>query len=336
VNLPYGLKAYTSYTLQGEATKIHDQFGRALTEPLSISFLTDHRNPRYVLDNEFSVLEKESDSQLPVIVNNVDSLKLSYQAVTSTTNQSGLTQELTPYKAQDIAYRFPIDIRGLLKGRSGVVQGTLTTKPATPDGPRWFFSQITPYGVHAKIGHFNSLVWVTSLATGQVIEGAKVSIIVNTLNKLQTAPQELSSAVTDSHGVAMLAGTAALDPKLDRLNEWENKNPRLIVKVEKDGELAFVPLTWDMQVYAGELYPSSEPQYGHIHTWGTTAQGLYKAGDTVQFALWVRDQNNETLIAPPRTGYKLKVLDPADAVVFEVPELTLSEFGSYSGEFSCV
>jgi uncharacterized protein YfaS (alpha-2-macroglobulin family) len=333
-NLPYGLKAYTTYTLQGDAAAIRDQFGRTLAEPISISFLTDHRSPRYVLDNEFSVLEKESDSQLPVVVNNVDSLKISYQALTSTTNQSGLSQELTPYKAQDIAYRFPIDIRGLLKGRSGVVQGTLTTKPATPDGQRWFFSQVTPYGVHAKLGHFNSLVWVTSLATGQVIEGAKVSIITDTLNKLQTAPKELSTALTDQRGIAMLAGTAALDPKLELLNEWENMKPRLIVRVEKDGELALVPITWDTQVYAGDLYPNSEQQYGHIHTWGTTAQGLYKAGDTVQFVLWVRDQNNDTFTAPPLKGYKLKVLDPTDTVVFEAPEVTLSEFGAYSAEFT--
>lgn len=334
VNLPYGLKAFSSYSMTGEGAKIHDEFGRPLSNDISVSFLTDHRRPRYVLDNSFSVFEKDTDSKLPVVVNNVDSLRLSYQSVTTAKNQIGLTQALHPYKAQDIAYRFPIDIRGILEGRSGIVQGTLATKPATSDGPRWFFSQVTPYAVHFKLGHFNSLAWVTSLSTGKPIPGAKVSLTVDTLTRLAAAPKELASASTDEHGVAFLSGTETIDPKLTLLNEWENSKQRLVVRVNKEDDMALVPLSWDMQVYSDVVYPSTEEQYGHIHAWGTTAQGLYKAGDTVQFALWVRNQDTKTLIQAPREGYTLKVFDPSDSVVFEVPELSLSEFGGYSGEFT--
>jgi uncharacterized protein YfaS (alpha-2-macroglobulin family) len=334
VNLPYGLKAFASYTLTGEGAKIRDEFGRPLSNDITASFLTDHRRPRYVLDNSFSVLEKEGDSKLPVVVNNVSSLNLAYQILTSNKSQTNLSRTLTPYPTQDTAYHYPIDIRAMLEGRSGVIQGNLTPKPATPDGSRWFFSQVTPYAVHVKLGHFSSVAWVTSLQTGKPIPGAKVTIAVDTLMRLSTTPKELASAITDASGIATLPGTETIDPKLTLVNEWENSKPRLIVRVVKEDDIAIVPVSWDMQVYSDVVYPSTREQYGHIHTWGTTAQGLYKAGDTVQFSLWVRNQDSNTLTPSPQGGYSLKVLDPSDTIVFEVPSLSLSEFGGYSGEFS--
>lgn len=334
VNLPYGLKAFTEYSLAATGSSIHDEFGRPLSNDIAISFTTDHRNPRYVLDNSFSVLEKDTDSQLPVVVNNVDSIGLSYQRVTASGNARGITRRLLPYKAHDIAYRFPIDVRSLLGGASGVIQGRISTKPKTSEDGRWFFSQVTPFGVHVKLGHFNSLAWVTSLQTGNPVEGAAVSITADTLTNLSEKPKTLASAVTDGRGIAALAGLDSVDPKTDLLNQWEPNRSRLIVRVDKDGDVAFIPLSWDLQVYGGEMYPSSLPQYGHMRTWGTTAQGLYKAGDTVQFSLWVRNQDANTLTTPPLNGYKLQVLDPTDTVVFEVPNVTLSEFGQYSGEFT--
>jgi uncharacterized protein YfaS (alpha-2-macroglobulin family) len=334
VSLPYGLKADAEYVFQAAADGVRDQFGRALSKPLSATFFTDHRPPRYVLDNQVSVLEKETDSQLPVIVNNINSLKFSYQTLTSAGTRAGLTQTLTPYKAQDIAYPFPIDIRGMLDGKSGVVQGTLVTQPATSEGAKWFFSQVTPYAVHVKLGHFNSAVWVTSLANGEPIQDAKVSIVTDTLTNLSAAPKILASAATDTNGVALLAGTDTVDPELDLLYQWETNKPKLIVRVEKDGQLALVPIGWDFQVYASEIYAQMNSRYGHIHAWGATAQGLYKAGDAVQFTLWVRNQNNNTFVPAPREGYKLEVMDPTGKVVFEVQSLTLSEFGSFAGSFA--
>lgn len=334
LNLPYGLKARATYSLRAHAGSISDEFGRALAQDISISFKTGHRAPRFVMDNTFSVLEKDSDSQVPVVVTNLDSLTLSYQTVTADSNTTGLTTRLTPFKAQDIAYHFPINVRELLRGRSGILQGTITTQPKTEEGRRWFFSQVTPYAAHLKLGHFNSLIWITSLATGEAIAGATVSVIVTPLTSFVKTPKTLAVATTDERGIALLPGTEALDPTHQLLNEWENKKPRLMVRVEKDGELAVLPVSWDLEVYGGEVYPRTERQHGHIHAWGTTSQGLYKAGDSVQFALWVRDQNNEQFVAAPRSGYSLQVLDPTDKVVFEASNITLSDFGSYHGSFT--
>lgn len=334
VSLPYGLKAKATYSLQASAATVRDQFGRSLDADLAVTFETDHRPARYVLDNQISVLESGTDSQLPVIVNNISSLKLRYQTLTSAGTQGEKTQTIVPYSAQDVAYPFPIDVRGMLRGKSGVVQGTLSTEPKTSEGSKWFLSQVTPYAVHVKLGHFNSAVWVTSLATGEPIADAKVSIVTDTLTNLSTTPKELAHGLTDRQGIALLAGTDTLDPDLNLLYQWENSKPKLIVRVEKGGDLALVPIGWDFQVYAGEVYPQMTNRYGHIHAWGTTAQGLYKAGDTVQFSLWVRNQNNDTLVPAPRERYKLEVTDPTGKVVYEVPEITLSEFGSFAGSFT--
>ena len=79
---------------------------------------------------------------------------------------------------------------------------------------------------------------------------------------------------------------------------------------------------------------SLERRYGHIHAWGTTPQGVYRAGDTVQFKLYMRDQDNEHFVPAPRTGYTLQIIDPTDKVVHEIQDVILSEFGAYHGEFS--
>jgi uncharacterized protein YfaS (alpha-2-macroglobulin family) len=334
VSLPYGLRANATYTLSAEGSGIRDEFGRELSQNLMATFSTSHRAPRYHLENTISVLEKETDSKLPLIVNNLTRVRVNYQAVTTSSNTGGMIKVLSPYNAQDIAYPFPIDVRELLQGRSGIVQGTISTTPRTREGDQWFFSQVTPYQVHAKLGHFSSLVWVTSFATGAPITDAKVSIVVDTMTNLSKNRETLAFAQTDGRGLAQLPGARAFDPSLGRMYEWEYKKPRVIVTVEKDGDLAYLPVSWDFQVYAGEVYPSTRKEYGHVHSWGTTAQGVYKAGDAVQFALWVRDQNDTTFVSAPRAGYKLQVLDPTGKNVFEAANITLSEFGGYAGEFT--
>ena len=73
--------------------------------------------------------------------------------------------------------------------------------------------------------------------------------------------------------------------------------------------------------------------HGHIRAWGATAQGIYKLGDTVQYKIYVRDQENRRFIQPPAASYNLKVLDPASKVIFQRDNIKLSEFGAMDGEF---
>jgi uncharacterized protein YfaS (alpha-2-macroglobulin family) len=332
VYLPYGLKANASYEVQARAAELKDIFGRSLAGDAKVMFATDHRLPRFVLDNQVSVLEKDTDSKLPVIVNNISTIDLKYQSLTTDSTRASMKQSLTPYSVQDVAYPYPIDVRGLLGGRSGVIQGTLVTKPSTSTEESWFMSQVTPFAVHVKLGHFNSLAWVTSFSTGEPVEGAKVTIVEDTLTQLSLKPKALGTGSTDARGIAELPGTESVDPQRKLSSQWERNQPRLMVRVEKGSEMALIPIGWDFQVYPEGIWPHSQRAYGHLHAWGTTAQGLYKAGDTVQFSIWVRGQNNTTLIPAPRSTYALEVIDPLEKAVCSVSGITLSEFGAVSGE----
>ncbi len=102
--------------------------------------------------------------------------------------------------------------------------------------------------------------------------------------------------------------------------------------------MAVVPLMYHFRVDCeGANYqyiPSwMRSRHGHIHAWGATAQGIYKVGDTVQYKIYIRDQENRHFIVPPSGAYSLKVLDPASKVVFQRENIELSKFGALDGEF---
>jgi uncharacterized protein YfaS (alpha-2-macroglobulin family) len=171
------------------------------------------------------------------------------------------------------------------------------------------------------------------------VDGVKVQIYEDQFGSFKENPKILSEGVTNAQGIALLAGTSAIDPELKLIEQWDRFQPRLFVRVQKDNDMALVPAIYDFQVqsYGANdeyIYADMRRRYGHIHTWGTTAQGIYKVGDTVQYKFYMRDQGNEHFIPAPRNGYSLEVIDPTGKVVHEVKEVTLSEFGAYSGEFT--
>ena len=81
-------------------------------------------------------------------------------------------------------------------------------------------------------------------------------------------------------------------------------------------------------------YPSRRRRHGHLRTWGATAQGIYRAGDTVQFKIYVRNEGNETLLAAPEKSYQLKIVDPMGKTVHELGEIELNAFGAFDGEYT--
>ena len=201
---------------------------------------------------------------------------------------------------------------------------------------------MTPFHVHTKLGHRNSLVWVTDLATGKPVEGAQVQIYLDQVSNMTARPTPLSAAVTNADGIASLQGLDLLDPLLEKYNYWSGLyNPlrprqHFFVRVDMGDEMALLPMANDFSVRAegpNMTWPVMERLYGHIRTWGTTAQGVYRAGDTIQFKIYVRDQDNQSFVAAPAKGYHLQVIDPMNKVAYEVKDFELNDFGAYHGEF---
>lgn len=326
-------------------TALEDEFGRSLPAGFTLTFATDNRVPNFELVHKTAVLEAQSDSDVPLYVTNLEKTTFNFRAVTPEGAKQGASYDITlPEGVRNIQFAVPLGVRRMLDGKTGAVYGFLETTPdVDTKGPydRKLFAQVTPWQVHAKIGHFSSLVWVTDMATGAPVEGAKVTFYRDTLSGM-TAPSDntaLSTAQTDARGVAMLDGTEKIDPVLALMRSYSDDSQTVFVRVDKGGQMALMPTSWDFGIDTWRasdenIYAANRRKFGHMKAWGATAQGIYRAGDTIQYKLYVRNQNDRTFVPAPRTGYKLEIIDPMENVVSTVDDLRLNNFGAFDGQFT--
>ncbi|PZO84512.1 MAG: large extracellular alpha-helical protein, partial [Micavibrio aeruginosavorus] len=357
--LPVGLKAAQDYVFavngqkpslwerivaffKGEETVqvsgLKDEFGRPVP-PFEIRFATGHRNPNYELVYRDAVLEKDIDSELPVYVNNLESIGIDYRKMTAEGHENGSTGDVKVPFVQDKQFAVPAKVRDILDGRSGVLYGTLNTTPAVEDkwdGANRMFVQVTPFQLYTKLGHFQSSAWVTDLKSGKGVSDVKVTVYVGSLADPRPPQNILAEVTTDADGLATLPGLEELDPDLSRMAAWKDEDKRLFVRIDKGGDMALLPISYDYEVQlwnvATGIYSSSEQKFGHMKAWGMTAQGIYRAGDTMQYKIYLRDQDNNRFIAPPDGKYTLEITDPTGKSVDKKEAVALTEFGTLSGE----
>ena len=335
--LPEVLHAATEYHLTGKAGDLLDEFGRPLAADLDFRFETDHRAPRFVLDHRTSTLETGIDSHLPVVVTNLDRVTARFDRLTANGDQRGLRRDLNLPKVPDLAYRYPLEVRDWLEGVSGAVVGHLTTEP--PQGSQWFFSQVTPFAVHVKTGFYNTLVWVTDLETGEPVPQARVEAIERVFRSMRGGGEALAEATTDASGLAVLPGAAELDPERKMATRWLSyQQPHLMFRITQGEDFGLVPLANDYFVRTrgpNEVYiPGGEkPRDGHITAWGLTPQGIYRAGDEIEYKIYVRREGNRRLEPAPTGSYRLEVEDPQGRIVHERKDVELNAFGAFDGKF---
>jgi uncharacterized protein YfaS (alpha-2-macroglobulin family) len=343
--LPERLRAAEPYRLvvSDPAAGPLDEFGRPLPAPLDFAFATSHRPPDYTLVHRTAVLEQGVDSEVPLYVTNLERFTVNYRSLTAAGSVPSLARDVGLPAIADVQYGVPLGVRALLGGESGAIVGRLDTTPFV-EHSRWLeplFAAVTPYQLHVKLGHFNSLVWVTDLATGAPVAGATVRVYVDRVADLSADAPSRATAITDDDGVATFAGTSELDPSLEmqRYGCYGSSCPRLFVRADGEKGMAVMPLDYQFALnnYRASSYtvfPNSQPKHGHLHAWGTTAQGVYRAGDTMDWKIYVRDQSNETLVAAPTGPYTLDIIDPKGQVVHTVASATLSRFGALSGSYA--
>jgi len=334
--LPDELLEIRSIESGEERSSIVDMLGQRLIGDIRASFKTRDYSPQLEMPNAHVVLEKGVNSDASLIATNLESTYFDYQ--TDDGERSQLKNELAFAKNQIAT--IPVGIRKILNNKSGVVTGVFSSKPLTVNSQSKLTmqAQITPFQVHAKIGHFSSLVWVSDLATGKLVHNAKVEIISSNNNHPKADAPVLQTEVTDKLGIALLNGLETLDPK-DRLNNWCNRANcnRMFVRVTKGEDSALLPIDYNYevnlgQISDGEFYNDRREKYGHLQSWGTTAQGIYRPGDTIQYKVLVRNQSNDGLISAPKKSYELFAEDPNGNLVFEREEVELDDQGSISGE----
>jgi alpha-2-macroglobulin len=325
LRLPYSFAAESRYRIALDAA-LQDRFGRRIERGGDAELVTGARRPQLVFEHGNAVLESGLDTEVPAIVTNLQAIVASYTRDDAQGRHGQLEHRVPVEPARNVAFAMPLDVRGMVGRESGAVRGELRTLPDTGHARR-FFAQLTPFQVHVKLGHANTLVWVTRLDDGSTVADAEVAIV--------DGVDTLVQGRTDADGLALLAGSAEIDPQLERA--WLSGDKALAVRVRRGDDFALLPLEYD---FAVDTWRASREQisawrrarHGHLRVWGTTAQGVYRAGEIVQYKIYVRDDSGAGLAAAPAGSYRLAVYDPTGTVVHERTQQSLSAFGALDGE----
>ena len=321
-----------------QAEDLRDIYGRRLQGSLNIEFSTPHLRPWVQLggrSSRFAALELETDSDVPVLSMNMPEILVSLRTLDVGWSVRHQQVAIEPDPAQDIVRFTPLGVRELLAGASGVFWAS--SWPSQDGRSHRLFGQVTPYHVHAKVGQFRTLVWVTDLKSGTGVPNANVEWLDVSLDSLALKPSG-SIAFTDHAGIAVLPGVLDLDGG----NGWyfwrygRRSVDVAAVRVTGPKGIALLPLARPFKTgaWGGRIPNFRAPfaEFGYVEAWGTTAQGVYRRGDVVQYKLYLRDRDGRRLTPPPAGQYKLSVVNPLREQVHET-EFELNEFGAHHGEF---
>ena len=349
--LPFAFKGMTRYRLRVPAG-VRDSFGRKLAAPVVVTFMTGHLPPFVSLGAPGGVLEAHQKTVLPVYFANLDRLDFSYEWVSAAALESGSSMVgstsvskslLAPFlepPPRDRNLAVSLGVRADLEGHTGALSGVLSWDP--PIGSSWYersqqavFAEVTPWEVLAKVGHFDTLVWVVSLSSGAPIAGVEVRLASAPRHSLAGLGAVTDSAVTDANGLAVLPGAAALGDAW--LRRFMPGSPTWYVTAVKDSDMALLPLDWGYlrwigSISGGAIWDRELPRYGHLRAWGVTAQGVYRPGATVRYAMFVRGMASDSLTAAPDLPFTLTITDSTGKSVLTRADARLSGFGGLHGE----
>ncbi|NII09115.1 Ig-like domain-containing alpha-2-macroglobulin family protein [Oleiagrimonas sp. C23AA] len=328
---------------------VKDRFGRTLAKASTVRFRTGHFEPFADLPSLPAVLEAGLPTVAPIRFTNLDRFDFRYRtlhasdlgaAIIDAGQPSGTDLLKRPglNVTHDHIARGSMGVRSMLGGRSGVLAGRLNW--SAPNLDRHIdqaLLQVTPYQVFAKLGHFNSLVWVSRFQDGKPVAGAQVRLLSgprDELMPLRTAAGH--SVTTDAQGLAVLPGTDALGKSW--LRSWGKHGRAFYVSIVSGKDMALLPLDYSFQrsvseASHGDFWSRQQPRFGHMRVWAVTSQGIYRPGSDVKLSVFVRNQNNASLVVPPALDYTLKITDPTGHVVLKKEHARLGAFGDLDSQW---
>lgn len=329
VRLPALIKADAKHTI--DAKKMKDIFGRELKGKFEISFMTDNRKPNLTLGYRNIVLEKGVDSHAAVYATNVENIKfdfIRFDLSSTADKKSSSTQSIETMDIKNISYKTKMGIRKALNDKSGVLYGSVGSDSVKHSAGS-VLAQVTPFQVHTKFGHFNTLVWVSSFADAKPVENAKVTLYYGSKEKLNNITKSAEEKLTDKDGRALLDGRASLEAKVK-----QDYTKQFFVHIQKGEDEALLPLNYNYRIYNSDIYGYELELGQHAKFWGTTPQGVYKLGDSVSYKIYHRDQNNTRLIqAIEQEKFNVRVYDPLNALVYQSLDNSLNTFGTMQDSF---
>ncbi len=347
--LTFVLDAMHAYTVTVPAG-VKDRFGRTLTAPASVSFRTGHRSPFLDTPPRESVLETDQPTIIPLRFTNLAQFSFDYRVLHARELEGaakpGPSQSVDLLKRPDLAapedtiVRGKLGLRGMLDGRPGVAWGTLEW---LGQHRHWrerylssqpFMGQVTPWQVLAKVGHYDTLVWINRWDDGKPVAGAAVKLLLGHKGELDPLHTVGRATTTNAEGLAKLPGTVAM-PKA-WYQRWETHADFYLGATHGD-DLALLPLDGTFQRSTGDashyaFWSNTAPPHGHMRAWAVTEQGIYKPGSDIRYSVFVRAEGKTTLEAPPALDYTLEITDPQGNKVLEKKHVKLSAFGGMDGE----
>lgn len=330
------IKADALHRVIANHLKIKDIFGRTLGNRIDLKFKTGNYKPNAILPQRVSVLEQGVDPLLFVRTINVNNILLNYSRIRVADFSDSHTQNLIPKTNKNNYVTTFMNLVKMLGAESGAIAGHFKPTPYVNLYRRNFhyFTQVTRWHAHMKFGHFNSLLWVTNLKTGQVVKDARIEIVKgNILHPKKTDPV-LAEGTSDKYGIAILPGMNKIDPQISSYSSYYYTR-MIYAKVIKGKSIALLPFTYDFRNRYYQIANNGGSEnirrpLEYIKSWGFTAQGVHKPGDTINFKIFVRDENNLGFVTAPKVQYTLRIFDPQNREVYKNDKLKLSKFGTFN------
>ncbi|MBL9019038.1 MAG: hypothetical protein JNL83_32925 [Myxococcales bacterium] len=364
------LETETEYRLTVDG--LVDRFGQKLAAPAEQTFRTGDARPRLSMERGIFALEASAKGY-PVWSRNVGTFELECAQIPKDKLVQILTTDMNydPWGGNDDDK--PLDWKklgvapktqatkttgknkwllhelelgascGTGKGTRGVFLAEVRSDDIKPDPQRGWFSprrnrvlaNVTDLGVLIKTGTSSGVVWVTSLATGAPVAGAKVAVYT-------PAGKQVWVDMTSAEGLVRIPGSALLklQKAVERPEEadadWEDwdsyRSQRLIAVVEKGADVAVVDGNWANGIQIWNFGVAEDRQGGQVKIRGfiQSDRGLYRPGEEVHFKGIAREiASGMPPRVPAKKGVTIEVTDSRGQSVMTT-DARLSSFGGFA------
>ncbi|HWU86085.1 MAG TPA: MG2 domain-containing protein, partial [Kofleriaceae bacterium] len=346
-----------------------DTFGQKLGKPYTTSFHTGNARPRLSMERGIFALEASAKGY-PLWSRNVGAFDLECSAIPKERVVAVLTTDMNydPWGGYDddkpidwkklklgakksshkakaknkwLLNELPLgNLCGGPAGGRGVYLAEISSAEVTPDAQRGWLSphrnrvlaNVTDLGILLKVGPASGVVWVTSLASGEPVGGAKVTVF-------DPKGKQVWTGATDGDGLAKIPGSAVLKQQQARsapdeeYEDWDSyRSQRLIAVVENAGDTAIVDGNWSNGIQTWNFGVTEDRRGGATKIRGfiQSDRGLYRPGERVHFKGIAREiAQGRAPRVPSAKKVEIEVQDSRGQTVLQT-EAKLSSFGGFA------
>ena len=363
------LDTETAYRVK-VAAGLADTFGQKLAKPFEVSFTTGNARPRLSMERGIFALEASAKGY-PLWSRNVGSFDVECSAIPKDRVVQALTTDMNydPWGGNNDDQ--PIDWKKLKLGAKksthkakarnkwllnelelgklcggpaggrGIYLAEISSAEVEPDAQRGWMSprrnrvlaNVTDLGLLLKVGTSSGVVWVTSLATGLPVGGAKVTIF-------DPQGKQVWTGAANADGIAKIPGSAVLKPQKAKVaseeeeyHDWDSyRSQRLIAVVEHAGDTAIVDGNWSNGIQSWNFGVTEDRRGGATKIRGfiQSDRGLYRPGERVHFKGIVREiAMGRPPTVPAAKKVEIEVQDSRGQTVLQT-QAKLSAFGGFA------